>query len=241
MAFLYETHIHTKEGSACGVSSGREYTQKYKDMGYTGIIITDHFFRGNCRADRNLPWKKWVLEFCRGYEIAMEEGQRRGLDVFFGWEETIDKDDYLVYGLDREWLLEHPESSSWTLQEQIKAVRQYGGCVVHAHPFRYSYSKNTIITGNYIDAMEAANSGNSKISDIMAWNCAKKLDLTVTAGSDIHSADDVWPDIVFGVYLENKMKTIADYVNAVKNNTIAALRVPAGHFNSDSEYANASY
>jgi hypothetical protein len=231
MAYLYETHLHTRESSSCGVSRGREYVQKYLDLGYTGIIITDHFFNGNCRADRNLPWKKWVHEYFRGYEMTREEGLRRGLDVFFGWEETLDGDDYLIYGLDKEWLLAHPEAARWTLQEQFAEVRRYGGCVVLAHPFRYAQNVNRIsVHSGYVNAVEAANSGNCQISDALAWAYAKKLKVSATAGSDIHYAADIRPDSVFGVYLDKKMETIADYVNAVLNNTIAKLKVPAGRF-----------
>ena len=229
MPYLYETHLHTLEGSSCGVSKGREYIQKYFDLGYTGIIITDHFFRGNCRPDRNLRWDKWVNEFCRGYENAREEGERRGLDVFFGWEETIDDSDYLVYGLDREWLLEHPESTSWTLQQQFEEVNRYGGCVVHAHPFRYQL-RNSIHVDSWANAVEAANSGNNQFSDALAWTYAKKGGLPITAGSDIHYSKDIHPEIVFGIYLENKMKTIADYVQAVLSNSIAGLKVPRNRF-----------
>jgi len=233
MAFLYETHLHTKESSACGVSGGREYIRKYLDLGYTGIITTDHFFRGNCLANRNLPWKKWVNEFCRGHEITREEGARLGLDVFFGWEETIGADDYLIYGLDKEWLLEHPESSDWSLAEQFEEVRRYGGCVVHAHPCRYAHSNKRVPSSKkHVDGIEAANSGNNQTSDIMALSQAKKLNVTATAGSDIHCAADIWTNIAFGVYLDKKMKTIADYVDAILNNTISALKVPAGYFDS---------
>jgi hypothetical protein len=200
------------------------------DLGYAGIIITDHFFNGNSRADRNLPWKKWVQEYCRGYELAKEEGLRRGFDVFFGWEESLDGDDYLIYGLDKEWLLAHPEVAHWTPREQFDEVTRYGGCVVLAHPFRFVQNMNRISLYVYVSAVEAANSGNSQISDALAWAYAKKLKVSATAGSDIHYAADIRPDTVFGVYLDKKMETIADYVYAVLNNTIAKLKVPAGRF-----------
>jgi hypothetical protein len=235
MSFLYETHIHTKESSACSLSGGREYIKKYLDLGYTGIIITDHFYRGNCRPNRNLRWDKWVHEFCRGYEIALEEGKKQGLDVFFGWEETIDGDDYLVYGLDKEWLLKHPEVVNWTRQEQFKEVKRYGGCVVHAHPFRYSNNfKRVYSAKRHVDALEAANNGNNQICDAFAWAHAKKQKFPAMAGSDIHYAGDIWQEAVFGVYLSKRMETIADYVDAVINNNIAGLKVPVGRF--DYEY-----
>ena len=232
MDFLYETHMHTREGSSCGVSRGREYVQRYLDLGYTGIIITDHFFNGNCAVDRTLSWDKWVHEFCRGYEHARDEGARRGLDVFFGWEESFDGDDYLVYGLDKEWLLGHPEVCRWTRKEQFDEAGRYGGCVVQAHPFRLNYYiKRAHLFPDLVDAVEAANSGNEKMFDVLARAYANKYRIPVTAGSDIHYAGDIRPDTVFGVFLGKKMETIADYVNAVKNNTISRLRTHEGRFN----------
>jgi len=231
MAFLYETHIHTREGSGCGVSSGRDYINKYLDLGYTGLIITDHFFRGNCRPNRRLQWEKWVEEFCRGYELVRDEGKKSGLDVFFGWEETIDGEDFLVYGLDKQWLFEHPEASTWTRQKQFEEVRRYGGCVIYAHPFRYAFNNSRVSDScRFVNGVEAANSGNNPISDVYAWNHAKKMKISATAGSDIHYSEDIWPDTVFGVYLNKKMETITDYVDAILNKTIVSLKVPEGRF-----------
>jgi hypothetical protein len=228
--YLYETHLHTCQGSACGVSRGREYVKRYKDLGYAGIIITDHFFNGNSAVDRSLPWDKWVNRYCRGYEDAREEGARRGLDVFFGWEETFDGDDYLVYGLDREWLLKHPESRAWSRKAQFETVRQYGGCVIQAHPFRqHYYISRVTLSPNCVDGVEAANAGNMEQSyDALARVYAQKLRLPVTAGSDIHDAETIRAEAVFGVYLDKKMKTIGDYVEAVKQNTLAGLKIPPG-------------
>jgi hypothetical protein len=226
--YLYETHLHTSQASACGRSRGREYVKQYRDLGYTGIIVTDHFYRGNSALDRDLPWAKWVNAFCRGYEDAREEGARRGLDVFFGWEETYDGDDYLVYGLDKEWLLQHPEVRFWTRKEQYEAVRRCGGCVVHAHPFRQRDYLAGINLSGYMDAVEVANSGNQRSFDALAWAYAQKIKVPATAGSDIHLAADIRDEVVFGVYLQKKMETIGDYVHAVRNNAITGLKIPAG-------------
>ena len=230
MAYLYETHLHTCQSSACGISMGRDYIQRYLDQGYAGIMVTDHFFRGNCAVDRSLPWERWVERFCRGYKDALEEGTRRGLDVFFGWEETFDGDDYLVYGLDREWLLEHPEIRYWTRKEQFDEVRRNGGCVVQAHPFRQHYYISCVhLSAGCVDAVEAANSGNSEQSyDALAYMYARKLGLPVTAGSDIHRAQDIRTDTIFGVYLDKKMETIGDYVSAIRNDAIRGLKISSG-------------
>jgi hypothetical protein len=230
MSFLYETHLHTSQVSACGASEGHEYIRGYLDRGYTGIMVTDHFFNGNTRINRRLPWKEWVTRFCQGYEAARKAGERLGLDVFFGWEETFDGDDYLIYGLDKGWLLEHPEAAHWTRREQYETVNQYGGCVVQAHPFRqHDYIDCIHLSTGCVDAVEAANGGNLDRSyDALALAYAQRLGLPVTAGSDIHHVDQLQTDTIYGVYLDKKMTAITDYVTAIKTNTLAGIRTTRG-------------
>jgi hypothetical protein len=234
MLYLYETHLHTRQGSLCANSRGRDYIQAYKDLGYRGIFVTDHFYRGNCAVDRSLPWKEWVKRFCRGYEDAWEEGARRGLDVFFGWEETFDGDDYLVYGLDREWLLEHPEARNWSRERQFKTLREAGGCVVQAHPFRqHAYLSQVILSPALVDAVETANAGNGdQAYDVLAMSYAKKLGLPATAGSDIHDTDQLEEGDIYGVYLEKPLESAGDYAAAVRNGSIHSLRVPEDRWKS---------
>jgi hypothetical protein len=218
MPYLYETHLHTRETSVCGKSGASEYIKKYKELGYTGIIITEHFYRGNCAIDRRLPWDKWVRAFCRGYENAREEGSRQGLDVFFGWEETFDGDDYLVYGLGKEWLLEHPEVIRWTRKQQYEEAMRYGGCVVQAHPFRqYDYIDRICLSTGCVDAVEAANAANQPSFDALAWRYAKSLNLSVIAGSDAHYAGYLNPNVFYGVYQNKKMESINDFAEAIRS------------------------
>jgi hypothetical protein len=218
------------QASSCAISRGREYIRGYKILGYTGIIVTDHFFNGNSSIDRNQPWQKWVECFCRGYEDARQEGAKWGLDVFFGWEETFDGDDYLVYGLDKDWLLKHPEAAYWTRREQYEMVHRYGGCVVQAHPFRQHYYIQEIhLSTGCVDGVEVANAGNHEQSyDALAMQYAQRLGIPVTAGSDIHEAAQLYTDMVFGVYLDKKMETIQDYVTAIRENTLGGLHINPG-------------
>ena len=134
--YLYDTHVHTSEGSACGQNTGAEMARAYQKAGYAGIVVTDHFFYGNTAADRSLPWKDWVEQFCKGYEHAKEEGDKIGLQVFFGWESGYHGTEFLIYGLNKEWLFEHPEIKDADVKEQYELVHAGGGIVSHAHPFR---------------------------------------------------------------------------------------------------------
>ncbi|MDR1505503.1 MAG: PHP domain-containing protein [Treponema sp.] len=228
MSFLYETHLHTCQGSACGVSRGRDYIKKYKDLGFTGIMVTDHFFNSNTAANRSLPWKNWVDAYCSGFEDAREQGEKSGLDVFFGWEETFDGDDYLVYGLDKAWLLEHPELVRWTRAEQFREVHKYGGCIVQAHPFRqHSYIRELHLAPFLVDSIETANAGNHDDSyDRLAAEYARVLGLPAVAGSDIHNADDLLFSEPYGVELSEKLSSINDYAALILGKADIGLHIP---------------
>ena len=232
MSHLYETHLHTSIASRCAHSRGSEYVRHYQDLGYSGIIVTDHFYRGYTAITKKLPWKEWVHRFCRGFEETRDEGARRGFDVFFGWEETFDGiDDYLVYGLDKEWLMEHPESQKWSRSEQHRAVRAAGGCVVQAHPFRYHSDIGRLkYSVDFVDGIEAANMGNDRTSDALAMRFARGIGLTTTAGTDIHNVERVMEGKVFGVQTKEKLTCIGDYVRAILANDLAGLKTTEGRF-----------
>ncbi len=212
--YRYETHLHTCQGSRCGVSTGREHARYYHDLGYQGIIITDHFLGGNTAIDRSKPWKEQMKQFCSGYEDALDEGIRLGLDVFFGWEQTFEGDDYLIYGLSPQWLMEHPESARWNRREQLAEVHRYGGCVVQAHPFRQCGYLHQILLGlTHVDAVEVFNAGNLPVCDACAIRYALENHLMMTSGSDNHCSR---PEQTFmGIAVDEPFQSVQDYVRLI--------------------------
>ena len=228
MPFLYETHMHTCLASACGKSTGKEHARFYKEQGFTGIIMTDHFFGGNTAIDRELPWEERVDLFWRGYEDAKEEGDRIGLDVFFGLEQNYAFDEYLIYGLTKEYMKAHPEMEHWTRRQQLEEVHRAGGCVIQAHPFRIRHYMDRIRVGaGYSDGIEAANAGNDPLDDARAWRYGREKGLVMTAGSDNHKSP---ADKLFGVKLEKRLTSIDDYVRIILDRGKIDLYVPEGRF-----------
>ena len=233
MAYLYETHMHTCQGSACASSTGAAHARAYKELGYTGIIITDHFFRGNTAVPRDLPWEQRINLFCAGYEDAYQEGQRIGLDVFFGWEQNFNGDEYLIYGLDKAWLLAHPEMEHWTRQQQLDEVHKYGGCVIQAHPFRdRGYIAAIRLGKQFCDGIEVSNAGNAAYNDAAALRYGKEFGFVMTSGSDNHHADNAlkYPQGVTGVALEKKLTSIHDWVDIIRTRQPIGLCVPDSRF-----------
>ena len=225
--YLYETHMHTAEASKCSDTPAREYIARYQDLGYDGLIITDHFYGGNTCVDRSLPWPEFVRRFSAGYEHAREEGEKRGMQVFFGWEENFAGDEYLIYGLEPAFMLAHPEMPRWTRREQYEAVRAAGGCVVQAHPFRARDYISTIWLSPYFcDAAEGVNTANEDRWNTLALRYAASLGLPVTCGSDNHHADRMRPYIMGGMLLDTPLTSGRDYARMLLDREPMAMHLP---------------
>ena len=186
--YLYETHCHTSEVSRCSHISGAELAEFYKSAGYDGIIITDHFFNGNCAVPGVLPWKTKVDLFTRGWKSAKKRGDEIGIDVFFGWEFTyVDGTDFLTYGLDEDWLLKHKDCDKMRITDYCDLVHGSGGFVVQAHPFREdSYIEMIRLLPRHVDAVETLNAGRKDFENKMADEYADNYCLKKFCGTDNH-------------------------------------------------------
>lgn len=219
--YLYETHLHTSEASACGASTGQEMARACKEYGYTGIFVTDHNWGGNTAVDRSLPWDEWVNEFCKGYENAKAEGDKIGLDVFFGYEAGFHATEFLLYGIDKEWMLANPDIRQADIEEQYKLVHANGGMVIHAHPYREEgYIPEVRLFPEWVDGVEGVNAMHSNFHsrahndpefDKRAIAYAEKHHLPITAGSDIHATNLLGAGVAF----KRKLASPADYIKAV--------------------------
>jgi len=226
--YRYDTHVHTSECSKCARSSGREMAEAYHKHGYDGIIITDHFFNGNCSVPRELPWRERVELFTAGYRAAKAYGDEVGMQVFFAWEDSSEGNDFLTYGLDENWLADHPFIDRLPLVDYLKYVRQAGGVVVHAHPFREdSYIPMIRLLPDQVDAVEIMNSQRKDEENRRARWYADSYGLPVTAGSDTHNVLSLHAAAeagkLPGVLLEERLTGTAHYARLVLERKVKAL------------------
>ena len=224
--FVYETHLHTSQGSACAQNTGREMAIAHKEAGYTGIIVTDHFVYGNTAVDKDLPWQDWVYAYCAGYRDAKAISKEIDLDVFFGWESGYQGTEFLVYGLDEEWLYKHPEIKDATVKEQYEIVHKAGGIVYQAHPYREEfYIPEVRLFPDDVDGIEVFNGSNRLIDGKDVFNdraqeYALKYDFPTTSGSDIHCSEP----IMSGVAFDRRLNDINDFIDMVMSRNCEMIK-----------------
>lgn len=223
MPYRYETHMHTAEGSGCASATGAEMARAHKEKGWSGIFVTDHFFNGNTAVPRELPWQERVELFCKGYENALEEGKKIGIDVFFGFEYCYQAADFLVYNLDKQWLLGHEDIDRWPPREAFAQMREDGGFIVHAHPFRErNYINHIHLFPRDVDGVEAVNGGQIQYPEMneRAALYAKMYDLPVTAGSDSHHLSGLFGS---GIETEEPIREPLDYLRLMREGKLKLL------------------
>lgn len=229
--FYYELHSHTNAASLCSIVTPEEYIKFYMDRGYTGMVVTDHFYHGNTSVNRCLPWDMFIDEYCEGYYRAKREGDKYGFIVLFGFEQKFcdGNDEYIVLGISPEWLKAHPEIRDMERIPFFDTIREAGGFTIQAHPFRERYYISDIrLSLDFVDAIEVFNLGDTDEHSRRSYEYAKNLGLPMTAGTDIHSIEN--RDEIGGIVLKKKVETIEELIEEIKAGR--TYLAPMEHFES---------
>ena len=200
--YRYETHLHTDESSHCARVPAAEAVRMYRNEGYAGIIVTDHYFRGYFDMQPFRKWNEKIDRFLSGYKKALNEGCKVGLDVQLGMEIRFDENanDYLVYGIDEEFLRENRELYRLTLKEFRELVAGKGIAIVQAHPFRPGI---TPTPPSLLDGVETWNGHPRHNSqNHLAFEYAAQNGLKMLSGSDFHRMEDAFRG---GVIMDKKI------------------------------------
>ncbi len=219
--FLYDTHVHSCEASACGKNNVRELVRAYKEAGYSGFALTNHFYHGNSCSNREGTWQEFIKPYFDAYYEACDEGAKLDFDVIFGIEEGIGKSkEFLCYNMDMDFLLNCEELRNADRKRLIELIHSAGGIIIHAHPFRFASYMSAYYEPNFegCDGIEVFN-GNNRPEDAndRALEAALSMDrkMILTAGSDAHTCEAASKKI--GLLLPHRVRNAAEFVEVLKS------------------------
>ncbi len=215
--YRYELHLHTRNGSGCGVAIPADYVDYYRSRGYTGVVVTDHFYHGYTRIDRSLPWREFVRAFATGYQ-ELKAAAPDDFDVFFGFEHRFfeGSDEYLILGVTPEWVEENECLRDLPPHLFFPHVHRAGGFIIQAHPYRErDYIKTIRLVKEGIDAIEVINSANEPETCRRALELARNLHLPMVGASDIHWTDHEGFQ-VSGIELPYRAHTVEQLIGAIR-------------------------
>lgn len=211
--FKIDMHVHTAEVSPCGKVAAAEVVRLYKEAGYDGIVITDHYYDGFFEEFQGLPWEEQIEHYLAGYREALRVGRRIGLQVILGMELrfTENANDYLVYGIDEDFLRSLPRLFEYNLTQLQHFKKDQDILIYQAHPFRRG-----IVAADplLLDGIEVFN-GNPRHDsrNDLAHQYALQNNLKMISGSDFHQKEDLARG---GIGIPEKAATPAELVNILK-------------------------
>lgn len=219
-AFKYDTHVHTSEVSYCGKVPAKEAVKMYKDSGYHGIVITDHYYDSYFIGLSDRTWNEKIDCYLEGYNIALNEGKKLGLKVILGMEIRFleNANDYLVYGIDEKYLRNHKELYKLSLKEFRELTKGENILIFQAHPFR---PKMIPAPAELLDGIEVYN-GNPRhnSNNHLAYEYALKNRLRMLSGSDFHRRDDL---AAGGIIVSESIDNSHEFSDIIRNNEIIEL------------------
>ena len=183
MTYKYEMHCHTKMVSQCGRMEPKDITQMYRDRGYSGIVVTEHYSPLTFGVNSYKANK--LIDFYLSSYYEMKKYETEDFSVFFGMElrHFATGADYLIYGVDPEWLRQQPNLLVRWEKPIYKLMHEQGYLVFQAHPFRpYILRCNP----KYIDGIEVYNGKCDEKTNEKARRWAEKTGKLIVSGSDFH-------------------------------------------------------
>ena len=223
--YKYETHLHTYPVSRCASAGVLETMKFYKELGYAGIFITNHFLDGNLNIERERSFEERINFYFSDYEKALTYQDEIGLKVFCGVESSHKGTDFLIYGLDKEWYLNNLQIFEMRKSDQLEYFMESGALVIQAHPFR---NINHIrLFQKSVHGVEVINASRTDFENKMAKIYATEYDLIQFAGSDNHTGSE--RNKLAGMCSEKEIQNEADFVRAVKANEMSIFTVDVDH------------
>lgn len=211
----FEMHCHTRENDIVVTLDAPEIVEMYHSIGYNGMVITNHFF------DLSLEWYKDVLEgashrqiidyYLRGYRAAKQKGDELSMNILMGIELRFDGtiNDYLVYGIDEDFLYDSPLLNTLTLDSFLEILPE-DAIVYQAHPFR---NNMTVTDPKKLYGVEVYNGGTNDERNRFADIWADEYSLRKISGSDYHRPEHLGKG---GVIFENSIGDIHSLVDELK-------------------------
>ena len=211
--------MHTLPVSKCARQDVRQNLEFYASLGYDGVFITNHFLDGNINIDKSLPYEEQLEFYFSDYYEALKLSKEIGIKVFLGIEISYRGTDFLIYGLDKEWFLAHPEIMDMKKSEELAFLIENGALVIQAHPYREDRHINHIrLFPRCVHGVEVINASRPDFENAMADAYANAYQLLKIAGSDNHAGNNA--KRLAGIETSSPLLDEKDFISRVKSGDI---------------------
>ena len=210
--YKYELHCHTGDVSVCARITPEELVRRYDALGYSGLVLTNHYSPMTFFGHHLLNPQKAVEHYLSAYR-RLQKFCGSSFTVLLGVElrhwGTVN--DYLIYGVEEDWLAAQKDLLLLGEKKMSERVHSQGYLVYQAHPYRPFIE---VCNPEYIDGIEVFNGHTSLENNIKALEWSELIDKPMISGSDTHFIND---NICGGIATEIPIYNNRDLIDTLKS------------------------
>ena len=222
MTYRYEIHCHTKEVSRCGKVPAAQIVSLYREKGYNGIVITDHFSPMTFSLPSIFCPQRYIDFYTSGYHAALKAAEGSDFTVLLGMELRYyaTANDYLVYGVTEDFLKNNGNLMVYYPRRFYRLAQKNGLVVLQAHPFREGMIRTNPA---YLDGCEVFNGKNiGTDANRKAADWAKQNHMRIrSGGSDFHRLKDL---ATGGIETDRKIQTNEDLLAVLNSGAYTLIQ-----------------
>ena len=206
-----ETHVHTG-GSWCALCELEELFRHYKNYGYGGIVVTNHYSYSEYKSHGFDSFRDYAKYFLSLIDSAIRMGKKYDMKVFYGAEVRLNSDstEYMLYGFSKDFLLDNANLWEFTQEQLFKIANANRLFMYQTHPFRQG-----VKAGNP-EFMHGAESFNGHFhhvnNNVPAREFCKANSLIEMSGTDFH---DPGQPVTAGIYIPEDINDNAGLVKYI--------------------------
>jgi hypothetical protein len=219
MEYKYELHCHTKTVSRCGRVEPKEIVKLYKEKGYSGIVLTDHYSPMTFDIKGYFMPQSEIDFYLSAYH-EMKQYEDENFSVMLGMElrHYATANDYLVYGVEEEWLREQGNLLCVFEKKMYQMMHKQGYLVYQAHPFRTGMYR---CNPKYVDGIEIYNGKTEKSLNDKAYEWAKRHGKLMVSGSDFHVLKNLARG---GIITDHPIRNNAELLETLKSQNFKMIQ-----------------
>ena len=217
--YKYELHCHTDMVSQCASASPEEAVRLYKEAGYSGIVVTEHY--SPLTFQMNSYYKpQRLIEFYLSSYYEMKKYETEDFTVLFGMElrHYATGADYLIYGVEPEWLRQQGNLMALWEKGMYRLMHNAGFLVFQAHPFRWYIRP---CNPKYIDGIEVYNGKCDAKTNFRALQWALETGKLMSSGSDFHEKTQLAKG---GIITKEPIRSNTDLLRILKSGDYKLIR-----------------
>jgi hypothetical protein len=201
---LIDMHAHSAGISTCCKASLTDVIHHAREKDMDGVVLTNHYQKNYLREGESPT--DFAHRYLAEYACAVALGKETGFSFFFGIEVTMElykQVHMLVYGVDEDFVLQHPTMYDYTQAKLYAAVQAAGGTLIQAHPMRHG--RNVLLDTALLDGIEISSHllyDGTHYEELAA--IARVNGLLLTSGGDFHK-DTPRPGC--GIYLPDELQS----------------------------------